>query len=141
MTTLPSGYSISHAIPSVETYVSLRIDTGLTTFSTEASVRGLPNTLFSVQIMHARQAVGMGRITGDGGCFFFVSDICTLPAHRGQGLAKAVMAELMQWLRTNAPKGAYVSLGADGRANELYRQFGFRETKENFDSVGMAIIM
>ena len=83
----------------------------------------------------------MGRITGDAGCFFLITDICTLPSHRGQGLAKAVMAELMTWLRSNAPTTAFVSLSADGEANALYRQFGFEETKEMLDSVGMAILL
>lgn len=83
----------------------------------------------------------VGRIIGDGGCFFQVTDICTHPAHRGQGLAKAVMVELMTWLRASAPKTAFVSLIADGKANELYKQFGFRETKEEHDSVGMSIVM
>ncbi|KAL8765316.1 MAG: hypothetical protein Q9209_007591 [Squamulea sp. 1 TL-2023] len=148
MTTLPAVYTVSHTVPSVETYVTLRTITGLTPFSTEASARGLPNSLFAVQILHKGQAVSthkltssVGRITGDGGCFFLITDICTHSAHRGQGLAKAVMAELMTWLRANAPKTAFVSLSADGKANELYKQFGFRETKETHDSVGMSIVM
>ncbi|KAL8925418.1 MAG: hypothetical protein Q9208_003510 [Pyrenodesmia sp. 3 TL-2023] len=141
MTTLPPGYSISHATPSVETYISLRTASGLIPFSVEAATRGLPNTLFAVQMMHEGQAIGLGRITGDAGCFFFVSDICILPPHRGRGLAKAVMGELMAWLRANAPRTAYVSLGADGRARELYAQFGFRETEGAFDSVAMFVEM
>ncbi|KAL8745290.1 MAG: hypothetical protein Q9184_007894 [Pyrenodesmia sp. 2 TL-2023] len=141
MSALPSGYSISHATPSVETYISLRTHSGLTPFSVEASTRALPNTLFAVQIMHEGQAIGMGRITGDAGCFFFISDICILPAHRGRGLAKAIMGALMAWLRANAPRTAYVSLGADGRARELYAQFGFRETEGAFDSVAMYAVM
>ena len=85
----------------------------------------------------------VGRITGDGGCFFSITDICTHPSHRGQGLAKAVMAELTRWLEVeeHVPKGAWVGLSADGQAGGLYRQFGFRETKEAFDSVGMARVM
>ncbi|KAI4260566.1 MAG: hypothetical protein L6R42_004004 [Xanthoria sp. 1 TBL-2021] len=141
MPALPPGYTITHTTPSVETYISLRTSTGLTPFSTEAAARGLPNSLFTVQIMHEGQAVGMGRIIGDGGCFFQVTDICTQPAHRGRGLAKAVMAELTTWLERNAPKGAWVGLSADGEAGGLYRQFGFRATTEEFDSVGMARVM
>ncbi|KAI4097387.1 MAG: hypothetical protein L6R37_006823 [Teloschistes peruensis] len=139
--TLPEGYSISTSIPSVDTYVALRTKSGLTPFAREASARGLPNSLFCVQMMHDGEAIGMGRITGDNGCFFLVTDICVLPAHRNRGLAKAIMAELMKWLRANAPKTGFVGLNADGRANELYRQFGFKSTEEEIDSVGMFMVM
>ncbi|KAL8683300.1 MAG: hypothetical protein Q9186_000683 [Xanthomendoza sp. 1 TL-2023] len=138
---LPPNYSISHAIPSIETYISLRTTTGLTPFSPEASAKGLPNTLFCIQILHAGQTVSVGRITGDGGCFLLISDICTLPGHRGQGLAKTVMAGLMGWVRGNTPRTAYVGLWADGRADALYRQFGFRDTVDEYDSKGMSLTM
>ncbi|KAL8715118.1 MAG: hypothetical protein Q9220_001075 [cf. Caloplaca sp. 1 TL-2023] len=136
---LPPGYILSNAIPSVETYMSLRANTGLSAFSAEASERGLPNSLFCVQVMHEGKAVGLGRITGDRGTFFLITDICILPSHRNRGLAKAVMTALMAWIRANVPKTGYVGLSADGRANELYRQFGFRETKEESGSVGMSL--
>ncbi|KAL8640375.1 MAG: hypothetical protein Q9228_002702 [Teloschistes exilis] len=139
--TLPEGYSISTCIPSVDTYVALRTKSGLTPFAREASARGLPNSLFCVQMMHDGEAIGMGRITGDNGCFFLVTDICVLPAHRNRGLAKAIMAELVKWLRANAPETGFVGLSADGRANELYRQFGFKSTEEEIDSVGMFMVM
>lgn len=58
MPALPPGYAITRTTPSVETYISLRTSTGLTPFSTEAAARGLPNSLFTVQIMHEGQAVG-----------------------------------------------------------------------------------
>ena len=102
--------------------------------------------MYTPTIVHqANTAISLGktvgRIIGDGGCFFQITDICTHPAHRGLGLAKAVMAELTTWLEGNAPRGAWVGLSADGEAGGLYRQFGFRETKEAFDSVGMARVM
>ncbi|KAL8659657.1 MAG: hypothetical protein Q9202_007010 [Teloschistes flavicans] len=141
---LPEGYSISHSTPSVDVYLALRTQSGLTPFSREAAARGLPNSLFCVQVVVDEgegEAVGMGRITGDAGCFFLLTDICILPAHRSRGLAKAIMADLMTWLRANVPKTGFVSLSADGRANELYRQFGFKSTLEEIDSVGMMLVM
>lgn len=56
--TLPEGYSISTSIPSVDTYVALRTKSGLTPFAREASARGLPNSLFCVQMMHDGEAIG-----------------------------------------------------------------------------------
>ena len=48
-----------------------------------------------------------------------------------------IVKALVEWLRANAPKTAYVSLIADGPARDLYAQYGFRETAP--ESVGMCI--
>ncbi|NBV18387.1 MAG: N-acetyltransferase [Janthinobacterium sp.] len=105
--------------------------------STAAAAKGLPNSLFAVQILQGDEVVGMGRIIGDGGCFFQVVDIAVLPAHQGKGLGKLIMREIMQFIETEVPQSAYVSLIADGQAQDLYAQFGFRHTAPA--SVGMAL--
>ena len=137
MTAAPT-YTISLAIPSVATYRQLRVAAGLSAKTMDAAARGLPNTLFAVQILHGDEVVGMGRIIGDGGCFFQVTDIAVLPAHQGQGLGKRIMREIMRFIDTDVPDSAYVSLIADGQAQALYAQFGFRHTTPA--SVGMALV-
>lgn len=102
-----------------------------------AAIRGLANTLFAVQILHEGRPVGMGRVVGDGGCFYQVVDIAVLPTFQGQGLGKRIMESIMAYLREHAPPSAYVSLIADGRAHELYAKFGFSHTAPA--SVGMAL--
>ncbi|SEL39894.1 Acetyltransferase (GNAT) domain-containing protein [Roseateles sp. YR242] len=122
--------------PSVETYQALRVGSGLSSKTEEAAARGLPNTLFAVQILHESRAVGMGRIIGDGGCFFQVVDIAVLKAHQGQGLGKRIMGEIRKYIDAHVPVSGYVSLIADGQAQDLYAQFGFVPTAPK--SVGMA---
>lgn len=125
------------AIPAIATYQHLRVAAGLSAKSTAAAAKGLPNSLFAVQILQGDEVVGMGRIIGDGGCFFQVVDIAVLPAHQGKGLGKLIMREIMQFIETEVPQSAYVSLIADGQAQNLYAQFGFRHTAPA--SVGMAL--
>ena len=125
------------AIPAIATYQHLRVAAGLSAKSTAAAAKGLPNSLFAVQILQCDEVVGMGRIIGDGGCFFQVVDIAVLPAHQGKGLGKLIMREIMQFIETEVPQSAYVSLIADGQAQDLYAQFGFRHTAPA--SVGMAL--
>lgn len=125
------------AIPAIATYQHLRVAAGLSAKSTAAAAKGLPNSLFAVQILQCDEVVGMGRIIGDGGCFFQVVDIAVLPAHQGKGLGKLIMREIMQFIETEVPQSAYVSLIADGQAQNLYAQFGFRHTAPA--SVGMAL--
>lgn len=77
----------------------------------------------------------MGRIIGDGGCFFQITDIAVDPVHQGRGLGKAIMAALMEHVAT-LPASAYISLIADRPADSLYAQYGFRDVGPA--SVGMA---
>ena len=81
----------------------------------------------------------MGRIMGDGGTAYQIVDMAIDPAFQGQGLGKAVMKHLTDWLEANAPDTAYVSLIADGPAHHLYSQFGFEPTAP--ESIGMAMLI
>lgn len=129
-------YTTVFETPSAATYQHLRVAAGLSAKSAEATARGLPHTLFAVQVLHAGQPVGMGRVIGDGGTAFQVVDIAVLPAHQGRGLGKRIMGEIAAWLRANVPPSGYVSLLADVPADALYAQFGFAPTAPR--TVGMA---
>jgi ribosomal protein S18 acetylase RimI-like enzyme len=79
----------------------------------------------------------MGRVIGDGGCFFQVIDMAVFPEHQRRGLGDAVLAHLLDQIRAQAPVGAYVSLLADPPGRRLYAKHGFRETAPS--SIGMAL--
>jgi len=136
-TTAAAIYHALYAIPDVATYRNLRAVAGLSPKTQEAAERGLPGSLFAVQILQDDTVVGMGRVIGDGGCFYQVVDIAVLPEHQGLGLGKMIMGEIMQYIDQHLPDSAYVSLIADGQAQDLYAQFGFKHTAPR--SVGMAI--
>ena len=135
---MTDGYDLIAETPLLEDYLRLRIVAGLTPKSEAAAIAGLPGTWFAVVVRLGEWAVGMGRIIGDGGLFFQIVDMAVEPEHQGQGLGKAIMAALMDRLRRDA-RGAYVSLIADGEANGLYAQYGFRPTTPK--SIGMAMVI
>lgn len=114
--------------PEAVDYCRLRAQAGMATRTVEAAQRGLRNTLYGVSLLQDGEVVGMGRVIGDGGCFFIVVDIAVAPAHQGRGLGRRIMTALDAWLRANAPPSAVVSLVADGDAKYLYEKFGFVET-------------
>jgi GNAT superfamily N-acetyltransferase len=128
MTAADGGYVLQERFPGTDDYRRLRVAAGLSPRSAEAAARGLPNTLFGVSVLHEGRVVGMGRVIGDGGCFFTVVDIAVEPAHQKRGLGKRIMSALDAWLRANAPVSSSVSLFADGEAKRLYAQYGFVET-------------
>lgn len=124
-----------HRFPDVDDYRRLRKLAGLSEKSPEAAVKGLVNTLYGVTLIQDSELIGMGRIIGDGGCFFVVVDIAVHPDFQRLGLGKRIMQALDAWLRANAPVSAHVSLLADGDARHLYAQYGFIETAPA--SIGM----
>lgn len=125
------------AAPSVAEYRMLREASGLSPKSEEAAIAGLAGGLFAVTLRDDERAIGMGRIIGDGGCHYQIVDIAVLPDYQGQGLGKAIMQRLMDWVGKNVPNTGYISLIADGDAKHLYAQHGFTETAPA--SVGMAL--
>ena len=116
--------------PDAEDYCRLRAEAGMAPRTIEAAQRGLPNTLYGVSLLCGDEVVGMGRVIGDGGCFFIVVDIAVTPSLQGQGLGKRIMGALDAWLRANAPASAVVSLVADGDAKHLYARYGFVDTTD-----------
>lgn len=120
--------------PGVDDYRRLRLATGLSDKSVEAATRGLAHTTHGVSLLRGDEVVGMGRIVGDDGCFYFVVDIAVVPELQGRGLGKRIMSALDAWVRAHAPKGAHVSLFADGPAKHLYARYGFAQSDH---SVGM----
>jgi GNAT superfamily N-acetyltransferase len=114
--------------PDVDDYCRLRNAAGMSPKTSQAAAKGLPNTLYGVSLKRGEEVIGMGRIIGDGGCFYTVVDIAVAPPFQGKGLGKRIMSALDAWLRINAEPSAYVTLVADGEARHLYAKYGFVET-------------
>ncbi|MEC0170075.1 GNAT family N-acetyltransferase [Paenibacillus graminis] len=115
---------LRHERPSVEQYLALRMEAGLSAMSAEGAEIGLPRSVFAVTLYEEGALVGMGRVVGDGGCFFQVTDIAVKPSCQGRGLGKIIMREIRSFLDT-VPDRSYISLIADGEAARLYAQYGF----------------
>ena len=136
---MTDGIELVERFPGVDDYRRLRVAAGMTPKSEEAARRGLPNTLHGVSLLDKGDVVGMGRVIGDGGCFFVVVDIAVVPELQGRGLGRRIMGALDAWLRANVPESAYVSLVADGDAKHLYAKFGFVDTAPQ--SINMEYVM
>ena len=136
-TSLMGELVIDNEVPGVDEFIELRGASGLTKNTRAAATSGLAGTCFSVCVRDNDKLVGMGRVIGDGGCFYQVVDIAVHPDYQRRGIGFAVMDRLMQQLHENAPTSAYVSLIADGPAAHLYEKFGFEDTAPN--SIGMAL--
>lgn len=131
------SYRLVAGTPGIEDFLRLRKVSGLSEKTREAAELGLPNTWFAVTIHHDGRVVGMGRIIGDGGTAFQITDMAVEPEHQGKGLGKQIMAALVDHINASAPASAYVSLIADGDAQHLYAKYGFAPVAPR--SIGMAL--
>ena len=64
----------------------------------------------------------------DGGVEAYVLNVYTDPAHRRRGLARALMAAILEWSR--AERVARVTLHASDEGRPLYQSLGFTATNE-----------
>jgi GNAT superfamily N-acetyltransferase len=122
------GIELVERFPGVDDYCRLRGLAGMSPRTLEAARVGLANTLYGVSLLRDAEVIGMGRIIGDGGCFYTVVDIAVAPAYQGKGQGRRIMDALDDWLRRNAQPSAMVSLVADGDAKHLYAKYGFVES-------------
>lgn len=120
-----ADYEVRTQLPSVDDYIRIRLGAGLGRKSQEAATIGLKNSLFGVMVFDEGEPVGIGRVIGDGGCFFEIVDIAVLPEHQGRGVGRLIMTALMDYIRKHAPSSAYVSLMADHGTPAFYERFGF----------------
>lgn len=136
---LPDGYRLVPTAPSVADYLALRRDSGLSPKTEEQATSGAHGAWAACHVVHepSGTAAAMGRVIGDGGWYFHVIDMATLPAHQRLGLGAAILDHLLTEIRDHAPAGAWVNLLADPPGRKLYASRGFTETAPG--SVGMAL--
>ncbi|RQO56039.1 GNAT family N-acetyltransferase [Paucibacter sp. KBW04] len=68
------------------------------------------------------QQVGFARVISDGATFAYLADVFVLPAQRGRGISKALMAAVMAHPEL---QGLRRFMLATSTAPQLYAQYGF----------------
>jgi ribosomal protein S18 acetylase RimI-like enzyme len=127
--------------PSVDDYVRLRRDAGLSPTTKAQARAAIPGGWAACSVVHTRsgETVGMGRVIGDGGWYFHVVDMAVLPEHQRRGIGDAILRALIERIRESTPPGAYVTLLADPPGRRLYGKHGFVDTAPG--EVGMAVTL
>ncbi|KAI1849297.1 hypothetical protein JX266_004792 [Neoarthrinium moseri] len=140
---LAAGYILQDGYPLVEDYVHLRTASGLTPKTAQqaaVAIRGSWYGCYVTEETAPTKAVAMGRIIGDGGWYFLIADMATLPEHQRRGLGDAILKKLLARIKSDAcPGTAYITLGADLPGRRLYEKNGFKDTMPK--EMGMSIIM
>ncbi|MCP4118712.1 MAG: GNAT family N-acetyltransferase [Desulfobacteraceae bacterium] len=116
---------LKHRSPTVEEYRKLRSLVGWWDTDEDATRSALNNSLSSVVATERDTVIGFGRVAGDGGLYFYIQDLIVHPEYRSKGIGRAIMKELMAYLKTNAKPGSYIALMAAKGLQKYYEPFGF----------------
>lgn len=122
-----SGIEYSNLPLSVETYNHLRRKAGWHEIAFDRALAALEASLFMITASTGEQVVGCGRITGDGGIYFYIQDILVVPEFRGRGIGTEIMKRITHHLAQAAPagSGAFLGLVSSPGLEHFYARFGF----------------
>lgn len=88
----------------------------------EINRRAFANSICAIALVDGRQ-VGFARASGDRAVFARISDVIVWPEHRGKGIAKALVAALLDHPEL---KSVSTFMLNTSDAHGLYARFGFR---------------
>ncbi|TRX97234.1 hypothetical protein FHL15_002028 [Xylaria flabelliformis] len=125
----PAGYILVEGYPSVEDYLHLR-KSCLSPKNVQQAGAALKGSWYGAYVAEETaptKAIAMGRLVGDGGWYFVLADMMTLPEHQRKGLGDVILKKLLARVKSHAAEGkAHVLLSADPPGVKLYQNNGFR---------------
>ena len=117
---------ISYDLPNSSDYINLRINSGMgSKKSIERVETAIKNSLFIISLYDDKKLIGMGRIIGDNGISYAVTDIMVDKEYQGKGYGKLIMKEIDDYFSENTDEDCYIILIANLPADNLYSKFSF----------------
>lgn len=122
---------VVYGAPSAEDYVSLRLRSGMGNKDSKRSEVALKNSLFIVALYDEEKLIGFGRVVGDGGITYVVSDVMVDKDYQRRGLAEQIMKAIDGYFEENTHEDSYICLIANHPADILYNKHKFEYLPEN----------
>ena len=116
--------------PTAEEYIDLRLRSGMGAKDMNRSQIALDHSLFVASIYDNDLLVAFGRIAGDGGITYVVSDIMVDEAYRRRGLADQIMQAIDRYFDEHTHEDSYICLVANRPADRLYLKHRFEYLPE-----------
>ena len=94
----------------IDTYMLLRKEVGWKMLSKRQAQMALSNCLFNVVAYEDGEAVGMGRIVGDGAVVCYVQDLVIMTKVQGRGIGSKVLGRLIEYVERITEDGTEMML-------------------------------
>lgn len=122
----------------VEDYNTLRKSVGWNIIKPVRAQKGINNSVSFVAEDSGR-AIGLARLISDGGYVSAIYDVIVLPEYQGQGIGKALMKQVMEYIMNDLEEGEnqMICLFAAKGKETFYKQFGFEERPNEKSGAGM----
>ena len=103
-------FSIVKRLPSGDEYRALCRAVGWSgLIDCSRAEKALSGSLYGITVLdESGGIIGMGRIIGDGGLYFYIHDVAVHPDYRDRGIEPALMKDLTDYLEENAPPGSFI---------------------------------
>lgn len=120
-------YTIKENQLNYETYYTLRESVGWNNWSKEQAEKALENSYYSIVIFYNDNAIGMGRVVGDG-IYFIIVDVVVRPEYQGRKIGTTIMNSILEYIEKNMCEGSRVSvqLLAEVGKEQFYIKQGFK---------------
>ena len=121
-----STINIIERSPTVEEYQLLRSTTDWVKVSDDQVALALSNTLFAACAFSKNKLVGMGRVVGDAGLYFYIQDVIVDPSYQGQNVGNKIMAALEQRIKEVSKDPVFIGLMAAKNVKGFYTKNGYQ---------------
>lgn len=125
--------------PTVSEYLNLRNEVGWWDTEKEMTEKALNNSLYSIVAVEGDKTIGVGRIIGDGGLYYYIQDLIVHPDYQNKGIGKRLMKELMNYIDKHAANGSFIGLMSAKGYAEIYESFGFKAREVDAPGMFLAI--
>ncbi len=122
-----------------EDYFNLRESVGWMNFSKEQTQKALLNSIYTViAVDDYGDAVGMGRLTGDG-MYYMIVDIAVCPDYQKKGIGIEIINMLITYVSGETPVGgrSSIQLIAEKGKESFYEKIGFKKIPHECCGFGM----
>ncbi len=131
------NFTIEKRSPTVPEYIKLREAVGWSKTPENITICALENSLFSVCVIADRETIGLGRVVGDGGLYFYIQDVIVMPRYQRHGIGTRIMEEIKNFLDDTLVEDAFVGLKSAEGLIQFYERFGFSSSPEDIPGVFM----
>ncbi|WP_092245863.1 GNAT family N-acetyltransferase [Lacrimispora sphenoides] len=87
--------------------------------------------MLTVSLYDKEKLIGFGRVVGDGGITYVVSDIMVDGEYRRRGYAEQIMQAIDRYFEENTYEDSYICLIANCPADLLYNKHRFEYLPDN----------